>query len=102
MEDLSASLARCFTTRPGEEDEIPVDDKPAPVSYGPTPIPVVGRVVSQKVLSGLSLKINITRLLQSVRGFAFQDVGDNKFVLKFNHKLDCTHALEGSPCLVDR
>lgn len=63
---------------------------------------LVGRVVSQKIFSGHSLKMNINRLIHPVRGFAFQDLGDNTVVLRFNHKLDCTLALEGSPWLIDR
>lgn len=63
---------------------------------------LVGRVVSQKAFSGLALKMNISRLLQPVRGLTFQDLGSNRFVLHFEHHLDREHAMEGSPWLVDR
>lgn len=62
---------------------------------------MIGGVVSQKIFSGLSLKMNVTRLLQPVRGIIFQDLGQNKFILKFNHQLDRKLAL-GSPWLIDR
>lgn len=63
---------------------------------------LVGRVVSEKPYSAHTLHQNIDRLLRSVRGFNFQDLGENRFVLKFNHPLDRTHALEGCPWLLDR
>lgn len=63
---------------------------------------LVGRVVFEKIFSGLSLKMNIGRLIRPLRGFTFRHLGENKFVLRFNHKLDCGLALEGSPWLVDR
>lgn len=46
--------------------------------------------------------MNIERLLRPVRGFQLQRLNDNCFILKFNYKLDRTHALEGSPWLLDR
>lgn len=95
MEDLSESLARCFTTRPGEEEEIPVDDKPNPTIPSGGVRNLVGRVVSQKTFSGVALKMHISRLLQLVRGFTYQDLGENKFVFRFNRRLDCEHAMEG-------
>lgn len=102
MEALSNEFARCFTTRQAEEEEIPVyDDEPPIVNAPPETHNLIGRVVSQKLFSGVSLKMNITRLLQPVRGFTFQDLGQNRFILKFNHPLDCELAMEGSPWLID-
>lgn len=63
---------------------------------------VVGRVVSEKQFSSHSLQLNIERLLRLVRGFQFQFLSDNCFILQFNHKLDRTHALEGCSWLLDR
>lgn len=102
MEGLVESFAKCFTTRPGEEEEIPVDDEPVTGQVQGGVRNLVSRVVSQKIFSGHSLKMNIDRLIHPVRGFTFQDLGDNKFVLRFNHKMDCALALEGSPWLIDR
>lgn len=46
--------------------------------------------------------MHITRLLQSVRGFQFQDLSGNRFVLRFNHHLDYAHSMEGAPWSIDR
>lgn len=102
MEDLAKDFARCFTTRQAEEEEIPVDDDPIPFPTKHGSHNLIGRVVSQKIFSGLSLKMNIIRLLLPVRGFTFQDLGHNRFILKFNHPLDLELAMEGSPWLIDR
>lgn len=37
-----------------------------------------------------------------MRGFHYQDLGENLFILHFNHPLDRTHAMEGCPWLLDR
>lgn len=102
MEGLTERLARCLSTRPGEEEEIPVDDEPDSTVPLQGVYNLVGRVVSQKVFSGLALKMDISPLLQPVRGLMFQDLGSNRFVLKFEHHLDREHTMEGSPWLVDR
>lgn len=102
MDGLSESFARCFSTRPAEEEEISVDEGPFVDPVQNSDRNVVGRLVSQKIFSGHSLKMNINRLIHPLRGFTFQDLGDNKFVLRFNHKMDCSLALEGSPWLIDR
>lgn len=52
MEGLTELLARSLTTRPGEEDDIVVDDEPNPTVQSGAIRNLVGRVVSQKVLSG--------------------------------------------------
>lgn len=63
---------------------------------------LVGRVVSERTLSSHTLQSNIERLLRPVKGFLFQSLGENKFVLQFHHPLDRSHAMEGSPWLLDR
>lgn len=83
-------------------EEILLDDDPVPPTPKAESCNLVVRVISEKVFSGLSLKMNIGRLIWHVRGFSFQDLGENKFVLWFNHKLDCGIALEGSPWLINR
>lgn len=85
MDGLSERLARCFTARQAEEGEIHVDDDPISVANTAGSYSLIGRVASQKIFSRLSLKMNITRLLQPVTGLTFQDLGQNRFILKFNH-----------------
>lgn len=82
MEDLSKDFARCFTTRLADEKEIPAEDELNPALPSKETYNQIGRVVSHKLFSGLSLKMNITRLLQPVRGLTFQDLGHNRFILK--------------------
>lgn len=102
MESLTENFANCFSTRPAEAEEIPVDEDPVINTSQEGLRNLVGLVVSQKIFSGHSLKMNINHLIHPVRGFAFQDLGDNTVVPRFKHKLDCTLALEGSPWLIDR
>lgn len=85
IQNLIYSLAQCFTTRQAKEGEIHVDDDPIPVANTAGSYSLIGRVASQKIFSRLSLKMNITRLLQPVTGLTFQDLGQNRFILKFNH-----------------
>lgn len=59
-------------------------------------------MVSQGQFLPHSLKQNMSRLLSPVRGFEFNDLGLNKFSLKFNHKVDFGNALDGNPWLIDR
>lgn len=89
MDDLAESLTKCFSTRPAEKEEIPVEDDAIPPLVLDGGFSLVGRVVSQKIFSGHSLRMNISRLIQPFRGFWFQDLGENQFVLRFNHKRDC-------------
>lgn len=102
MDGITEGLARCFNTRLGEEEEIPVADDHITPQQSRGPHSLVRRVVSQKVMSGISLKMNLTHLLQSVRGFSFHYLGENRFSICFNHHLDREHALEGSPWVLDR
>lgn len=102
MDELAESLARQFSLTLKEEAEVDVGDgasyeNPSNVTYD-----LVGRVVAEKSYSAHTLQLNIERLLRPVRGFQFQSLGANKFVLKFNHQLDRTHAMEGCPWLMDR
>lgn len=93
MDDLYEKLAHSFTTRLGEEEDIPVEDDQTTIKTLDGVRTLVGRVVSQKVFFDHSLKMNIRHLLQPVRGFSFQVLGSNKFVFQSNHPLDCTLAL---------
>lgn len=67
-----------------------------------TTFDLVGRVVAEKSFSGHTLKSNIGRLLHPVMGLQFPSFGDNHILLQFNHPLDRTHAMKGSPWLIDR
>lgn len=37
-----------------------------------------------------------------MKGFQFKSMGENRFILQFNHPLDRTHAMEGCTWLLDR
>lgn len=102
MEDLSEALARQFSLTAKEDGEVDVGSGSMGSEAVGETFDVVGRVVSEKIYSAHTLQQNLERLLRSVRGFRFQELGENRFVLRFNHRLDSTHALEGCPWLLDR
>ncbi|PIN09147.1 hypothetical protein CDL12_18272 [Handroanthus impetiginosus] len=63
---------------------------------------LVGRVVTTKVYSTHSLRSNIVRLLNPVKGLDFQMIGEDRFMLAFHHPFDHCHAMKGYPRLLDR
>lgn len=102
MDGLSENFARCFSTRLPEEEEIVVEDDSAPVNNTVVTQALVGRLVSPKIVSGLAIKMHLTRLIQPVCGLTLQELGPNQFVLGFAHPMDCALAMEGSPWLVEK
>lgn len=102
MEDLAALLANNVSLTSKENYEVDVGGEGLETDGTGVTYDLVGRVVTDKPYSGHTLQSNIERLLRSVKGFLFQSLGENRFVLQFYHPLDRTHALEGCPWLVDR
>lgn len=103
MEELSAQMANSFQLT-SKVDMVVEAGEGSPNHQGDTvrTFDLVGRVVSEKSYSGHTLLSNVERLLRPVMGFQFQSFGENRFLLQFNHALDRTHAMEGSPWLLDR
>lgn len=102
MEKLTDNLANKFVITDSEDQNVAVDDEQTEsntTNWNPI---LVGRVVSSRQFSPLSLSQNLTRLLSPVRGFEFHDLGSNKFSLEFNHKVDLANAMDGNPWLIDR
>lgn len=58
MESLTENFANCFSTRPAEEEEIPVDEDPVINTSHEGLRNLVGKVVSQKIFSGHSLNLS--------------------------------------------
>lgn len=102
MDELTDWIARKFTLTSKEDGDIDIGSDSIGSGTEGEKFVVVGRVVSNKIYLVHSLQQNIERILRSVRGFRFQDLGENHFMLRFNHRLDRTHALEGCPWLLDR
>ncbi|XP_012852901.1 PREDICTED: uncharacterized protein LOC105972485 [Erythranthe guttata] len=63
---------------------------------------LVGRVVSEREISFHTIKSNVMRLLQPVKKCEILPISSNRFMIKFHHPLDCKHAMEGCPWVLDR
>lgn len=102
MDDLSETMARNLSLTSKEDSDIDVGIGEAGITETEATFDLVGKVVAEKPYSAHALQQNIARLLRLVRGFHLQVLGENRFVLQFNHQLDRTHTLEGCPWLLDR
>lgn len=102
MDDLSETMARNLSLTSKEDSDVDVGIGEAGITETAATFDLVGKVVAEKPYSAHTLQQNIARLLRPVRGFHLQILGENRFVLQFNHQLDRTHALEGCPWLLDR
>lgn len=102
MEDLSDLLASNARLTSKENSDIDVGGGEEETEATRDTYDVVGRVVSAKTYSAHTLQSNIERLLRSVKGFQLESLGDNRFMLRFNHPLDRTHALEGCSWLLEQ
>lgn len=100
MEDLSDLLANSVSLTSKEEVEIAVGGDATGSDGDDVTFDVVGRIASEKNYSSHTIQSNIERLLRPVKGVRFQFLEENRFILHFYHPLDRTHALEGSPWLI--
>lgn len=102
MDQLSESLARKITLKQGEDELIAADPSHAASRVDDHSLSLVGRVVIDRELSITSLRANIRRLLNPVKGVDIKPVGPNTVLLRFTHPLDRKHAMGGSPWVIDR
>lgn len=63
---------------------------------------LIGRVVISRELSRISLKANVSRLLNPVKGMDFHYLDQNRFTHTFHHKVDLQNALKGCPWSLEK
>ncbi|KAL0322780.1 UNVERIFIED_CONTAM: Vacuolar protein sorting-associated protein [Sesamum angustifolium] len=63
---------------------------------------VVGRLLSHRSSNFEALKNSLMALLQPVKGMSVWRISEERFCLKFNHRLDLLRALEGRPWAFDK
>lgn len=98
MDQLSDILARKFSVTAGENDLLAVD--PAHAYRGPRSF--ADRKGSHRQRSLSELQANIIWLRHPVKTADVRSIGENTFVIKFNHLLDRKKALRGSPWVLKK
>ncbi|KAL0396531.1 UNVERIFIED_CONTAM: hypothetical protein Scaly_0101500 [Sesamum calycinum] len=63
---------------------------------------VVGRLLSHQSSNFEALKNSLMAVLQPVKGMSVWRISEERFCLKFNHRLDFLRALEGRPWVFDK
>ncbi|XP_012828241.1 PREDICTED: uncharacterized protein LOC105949476 [Erythranthe guttata] len=102
MENLTDALVNNFRLTSDEEEGITITQLQT-VNQNPTgEFSLLGRIVATKEISMHTIKSNVTRLLQPVKGCEIQTLGNNRFVISFNHRLDQKQALGGCPWVLDK
>ncbi|PIN10406.1 hypothetical protein CDL12_17007 [Handroanthus impetiginosus] len=102
MEEATNILERTlYLTEEEEEELIAAPSTKTRFSQNHN-LSVVGHIAAIWPYSATTLKSNIQRLLQPVKGMDFVNIAENRFVLTFNHKLDMQHMLEGCPWIIDK
>ncbi|XP_012840835.1 PREDICTED: uncharacterized protein LOC105961138 [Erythranthe guttata] len=102
MDTITENLARKFTLTSDEEEGVVVPVTQAAARVSEVELSVVGKVLSAREYSSHTIKANILRLLQPVKGCTFDSIGPNRFVIKFEHHLDFKHAMSGCPWIMDK
>lgn len=102
MDQLSESLARQITLKQGEDELLVADPSHAAPNTNDHSLSLVGRVVIDRELSINSIRANVRRLLNPVKGVDIKGLGPNMVVMHFAHPLDRKHALGGCPWAIDR
>lgn len=102
MADISELMANTFHLTSKEEADVDGVGGSTEAEGEVVTFDLLGCVLSEKTFSSHTLQSNIERILRPVMGLGFESLGDNRFILRFNHSLDRTHAMEGCPWLLDR
>lgn len=102
MDQLTENPSLKINLKHGEDDLVAADPLQAAPMTDPQSLTLVGRVVIDRELSINSLRANIRRLLNPVKGVDIKPVGENMVTLKFAHPLDRKHALAGCPWAIER
>ncbi|XP_012858989.1 PREDICTED: uncharacterized protein LOC105978120 [Erythranthe guttata] len=102
MDGLSENLAKGLLLTNEEEEGITVTVPPVETRVVDKGFQLVGRVVCQREISAHSIKSNVLRLLQPVKACEIDTLGPNRFIIRFQHRLDYLHARSGCPWLVDK
>ncbi|KAL0321162.1 UNVERIFIED_CONTAM: hypothetical protein Sradi_5377700 [Sesamum radiatum] len=63
---------------------------------------VVGRLLSHRNSNFDALKSTLSALLQPVKGMSMWRISEERFCIRFNHRLDFQRALEGRPWSFDK
>lgn len=95
-------LARQITLKHGEDELLAADPSHAAPRTNDHSLSLVGRVVIDRELSINSIRANVRRLLNPVKGVDIKGLGPNMVVMHFAHPLDRKHALGGCPWAIDR
>ncbi|XP_012834055.1 PREDICTED: uncharacterized protein LOC105954917 [Erythranthe guttata] len=102
MDGIVENLAQKFSLTLEEEDGIVVTQTLTDPRAAGQGMSLVGRIVTTKEISFHTIKSNVTRLLQPVKGCSFSPIGPNRFVIYFEHPLDLKHAKSGCPWILEK
>lgn len=102
MDSLTKDMADKIKLHQGEEKLVPLGSGDAASSSTDYSLSLLGRVVIDRELSATSIRNNVMRLLHPLRGADISLLTTNRFLIKFNHRVDRKNALEGCPWAIDR
>ncbi|PIN01724.1 hypothetical protein CDL12_25766 [Handroanthus impetiginosus] len=101
MEQTIESLTRKLTLTADESEDILIPTPPNQLPIPNMDLMLVGRIVTNCLLSLIFIRSNLTRLLQPVKGHDVTMIGTERFIVRFNHQLDRAQALKGAPWVAD-
>ncbi|KAL0355630.1 UNVERIFIED_CONTAM: hypothetical protein Sradi_4009900 [Sesamum radiatum] len=99
---VELGLHLSLTGDENEENSIPSNVWNQHENKQGTALLVIGRLLSHKSNNFDALKTTLTVLLHPVKGMTMWRISEERFCIRFNHRLDKQRALEGRPWTFDK